>query len=162
MLKIKRVIFASFLLLTGCFSVQLAPDFDASLFKQITATNVEVMQLFATVSSGTDKSSFPSRQANYNAIIGKLDAMALQSRSRPIPDAKVLEKINKRLGDKALSSDPDEIPSATALTTISDQISKMRDVDKTEGLNKSVVAVFSNGVQLSMQQVITYESFLKR
>lgn len=162
MVKIKGFIFASFLFLSGCFSVQLAPDFDASLFKQITDTNVEVMQLFASVSSGTDKSTFPSRESNYNDIIGKLDAMALQSRSRPIPDAKLLEKINKRLGSKALPNDPDDIPSADVLSTISNEITKMRDVDKSQGLNTSVVKIFSNGVQLSMQQVITYESFLKR
>lgn len=162
MQKFKSFAFLSLLLLAGCFSVQLAPNYDADLFKQITEANVEVMQLFAATSSGTDQSTFAQREHTYNAIIGKLNALALQSDSRPIPDAELLEKINKRLGESSLPNDPDSIPSAGVLLTVSGQITKMRDTDKSKGLNAETVNLFLNGARLSMQQVITYESFLER
>jgi hypothetical protein len=149
-------------ILTSC-TVQLAPKYDAALFNGLTNANVKIMELFASVSSGTNNSTFSQRDKNYNAVIGLIDALALQSKARPIPENSITEKVNTYLESKGIAPMTDKgAPSANSLEEVSKNLSKMKEVDSKMGLKSNVVKVFKNAVIISMDQALTYESFLDR
>ena len=150
------------LLLAGCM-VQLAPRYDAALYDGITRVNTRIMELFAEVAGGTDAAGFAERESAYNAIIGSVDALALQSRARPVPDSALRDRVNEFLSDRGQPLlDEGEAPSAAALDEVSRQLAKMKEVDVAGGLRPGAVALFRNAVIISMDQAITYESFLER
>ena len=149
-------------LASGC-ATQLAPQYDAALFKGVTDLNVELMSLFASVSAGTDSASCNERLPTYNALIGKAEALALQSEARPVPENSITERVNAHLDSRGIAPLDDGVaPSAHALRQVAKQVSKMRDVDCRAGLSPGLVAPFKNAVVISMDQAITYESFLNR
>ncbi|MFT6254463.1 MAG: hypothetical protein ACJATV_000712, partial [Granulosicoccus sp.] len=85
--------------------------------------------------------------------------------ARPLPKNAVIKKVNAYLSSRGLSainSDENSAPSAYALQQVSNQLVKMKQVDCQSGLTKNVVALFKNAVTTSMDQAITYESFLNR
>jgi hypothetical protein len=49
----------------------------------------------ASASDGTTKGNFPTREGKYNRIIGRLDALALQSAARLVPSNEVPEAVEK-------------------------------------------------------------------
>ena len=152
------------LFLASC-ATQLAPRYDAALFSGVTELNVSLMALFATVADGTvNDQPCNSRASQYNQLIGRVDALALQSRARPMPSGKVLEKLNEYMDERGFGSIVgDEPPSAAALDRISEDLTKMKDQDCTDGgLTALPVAAFRNGVIISLDQIITYESALNR
>lgn len=148
--------------LTGC-ATQLAPKYDAALFDGVTNTNVKIMELFASVSAGTRNSTFGEREKSYNSIIGSVDALAQQSKARPIPENSVTDKVNVNFKSRGIDSiSGEEAPSASSLEEVSKLLTKMKEVDSKAGLKSKAVASFKNAVIISMDQVITYESFLHR
>lgn len=150
------------LFITGC-AADLAPKYDQALFKGLTNSNVKIMSLFAAVSAGTDSSTCGNREASYNTIIGSVDALALQSKARPMPENGLTKKVNKYLESKGVEPlTGDVAPSATALEQVSKQLVKMKEVDCKLGLTVGAVALFKNAVIISLDQAITYESFLDR
>jgi hypothetical protein len=76
----------------GACTVQLAPSRDQALIDGIRAVNVQIMQMYATTGMGVDKTGFAQRAEGYNGIIGRVDALRLQSMSRPVPDSALLQK----------------------------------------------------------------------
>lgn len=161
-IRINFLILLIFFSLAGC-ATQLAPKYDAALFEGITNTNAKIMELFSMVSSGTDKASFSEREQTYNSVIGSVDALALQSKARPMPDNPVIEKVNKYLNSRGVGSMTGDVaPSANSLEEVSKQLTKMKEVDSDSGLKAGAVAAFKNAVVTSMDQAITYESFLNR
>lgn len=158
-----RVFLMSWIFLViGC-ATQLAPKYDEALFKGVTETNVEIMELFASVSAGTDSSTCDERKSSYNSVIGSVDALAIQSKARPIPENSITEKVNEHLKSKGVRSmTGDEAPSATVLEEISKNLTKMKETDCKSGLTDGAVEIFKNAVVTSMDQAITYESFLDR
>lgn len=150
------------LFIVGC-ATQLAPKYDEALFKGVTETNVKIMELFASVSTGTNSSTCGERVGSYNAVIGSIDALALQSKARPIPENSVTEKVNEYLASRGIGAmTGDAAPSASSLEEVSKNLSKMKEVDCKSGLTDGAVAIFKNAVVISMDQAITYESFLDR
>jgi hypothetical protein len=148
--------------ISGC-TTQLAPKYDAVLFKGLTDTNFKIMELFASVSTGTDVATCGKREGAYNAVIGSIDALALQSKARPMPENSITEKVNEYLESRGIGSMSNgEAPSASALENVSKQLAKMKEVDCKSGLKAGAVAIFKNAVIISMDQAITYESFLVR
>ena len=146
----------------GC-ATQLAPKYDEALFKGVTDTNVKIMELFASVSTGTDSSTCSERESSYNSVIGSVDALALQSKARPMPENSITEKVNEYLESRGVGSmTGDAAPSASALEEVSKNLTKMKEVDCKSGLTDGAVATFKNAVVISMDQAITYESFLER
>ncbi|WP_250462829.1 hypothetical protein [Microbulbifer litoralis] len=149
------------ILLTGC--VQLAPGYDKELYSDLTEVNASLLGFFSSVSMGTTKQSFPEREDTYHNLIGRVEALAMQSETRPIPDAEILEKIN----DYLIASDreilfEDSPPSVASLEQISGTLQKMRETDEDRGLTPGAVKIFKNGVVISMDQALTYEAFLNR
>ena len=154
---------AGLLLLTSC-AARLAPVYDQALFDGLTRSSTQIMELFASVGSGTDPDRFSDREKSYNKAIGAVDALAIQSRSRPMPSAKRMEKAAQYLDARGIGI-PEangEPPSAAALDQVSAQLVKMKETDREKGLSPTVVKLFKNNVIISMDQALTYEAFLKR
>ena len=95
-LFLRAALFAVLAVFIGCgCTVQLAPSPDQSLVTGIRSVNSDIMQLYATVGMGVDKSTFPQRIDQYNKIIGSVDALELQSKTRPVPDSALLQKVDQ-------------------------------------------------------------------
>lgn len=134
------------LFIVGCVA-QLAPKYDEALFKGVTDTNVKVMELFASVSAGTDSSTCSERERSYNSIIGSVDALALQSKARPMPESSITEKVNIYLESRGVGSmTGGAAPSASSLEEVSKNLTKMKEVDCKSGLTDGAVATFKNAV----------------
>ena len=86
-------------------TIQLAPAYDPALVNGMRAVNNDIMQLYATTGMGVEKATFPQRVDEYNRIIGAVDALALESQSRPVPDSAIRDKVEQALG-QWLASNP--------------------------------------------------------
>ncbi len=156
------LIFSISLFISGC-ATQLAPKYDIALYQGISNANAKVMELFAWLASGSEAASFSKREAIYNATIGLIDALIIQAKARPMPDSTLVKKINSYLEQRGMSALSDAAsPSATALETLSSTLVKMKELDKASGLKPKLVALFKNAAVISMDQALTYESFLNR
>lgn len=93
------VVVASVLSIAAC-TIQLAPDYDPALSSGIRSVNGEIMSLYSSTSMGTSADTFADRADRYDQIIGSLDALALQSQSRPIPDSALRGKIDQYLKER--------------------------------------------------------------
>ncbi|MEN0035639.1 MAG: hypothetical protein AAGC78_01170 [Cellvibrio sp.] len=150
------------LLLSAC-AARLAPSYDKAIADGLVASSQQLMTHFAATSAGTTASSFAQRDATYSSLIGNLDALALQAKSRPSPKVSVSDKVNKYLAERGINlSDTGEVPSAAALEQISITLTKMRDVDKKQGVTAFEVAAFKGQVVIYLDQALTYENFLER
>jgi hypothetical protein len=158
----QRAVLLVGLLLAGC-AAQLAPSYDRALVNGLTNATVDIMALFATVSSGTKPESFAQREQKYNQVIGTVDALAIQSGARPVPKGTTSEAVNKVLKERGVQPLADsEIPSATALKEISKTIAKMRDTDRKQGVTAFEAQAFRNQAVIYLDQALTYESYLER
>lgn len=150
------------LLFSGC-AAALAPAYDQAILDGLTSANSSAMELFAALSDGTNKDSYPEREAKYNMLIGHFDALELQARSRPDPGDKILQKANNLLVKRGIPlPDSSDMPSAHALNRISKTMAKMKSTDKLQGITLTEVRAFKNQICIYMDQALTYESFLKR
>lgn len=160
--RLKVSLLGMLVLLTGCLA-QLAPQYDRVLFDGITRTNQSLMAFFASVAEGTEPSDFPTRENSYNQLIGAVESLALQSRARPVPENDATDKVNRYLDERGIAPvDGNVAPSADALDQIAIQLTKMKAVDRESGLKPGAVALFKNAMVVSMDQAMTYESFLDR
>lgn len=162
---------ASYLLLTfllilyvGC-ATKLAPPYDKSVVDHLNSANTDAMTLFASTSSGTQQSDYKNRSEKYSALIGKLDAVAILAGARPMPQNKIVQKVNAALSARnatPLADDSIVIPSVHAIHKISETIAKMRDTDQKQGVTATEVQAFKGQSSIYFDQAITYESFLQR
>jgi hypothetical protein len=155
--------FWSLVLVTGC-AIRLAPNYDKTIIDSLNSANVEVMELFASTSGGVSKETFLEREGKYNKLIGVLDALRLQSSTRPVPRSLLSQvfasgpDINSKLEDiKVL-----EAPSTDSIKLMVNTLTKMRDVDKKQGLTSVEVSAFKGQFEISMDQALTYEKALER
>lgn len=154
--------FTLVLLLFAC-TASLAPSYDKAIADGLVATSQQLMTHFAATSAGTSADSFAQRDAAYSSIIGNLDALTLQAKSRPAPTSSAGDKVNEYLAKRGITtSDTGDVPSATALEQISIALTKMRDVDKKQGVTAVEVAAFKGMVVIYLDQALTYENFLER
>lgn len=147
--------------LAAC-TVQLAPAYDRSLVDDIEAASAQAMELFASASGGTERSTFAARETAYNKAIGTFDTLAIRAGAREVPDSSALERVNKELEKRGVPPLDGEIPSVPALQLVSKSVTKMRDTDKKEGLKPLAVEAFKGQVVISLDQVLTYEKYLER
>src|SRR6476619_5554639 len=124
--------FLSTLLIATSCAVSLAPRFDQGIIDNLSTTSIEVFQLLSEVSEGTTNAEFGKREEQYNEVIGKLEALALQINARPVPDNKTVDKIiikaNSNLQKKGstLISVNETAPSAKALKNVTANVTKMK------------------------------------
>ena len=150
---------------TGC-AVSLAPKYEQKIVDDLSGSATEVYQLLSAASAGTSKSDFDKREGDYDKVIGKLEALQLQINARPIPKNKTVDKIinktNSSLQKKGstLISVNDTAPSATALKNIIANLTKMKEVDKLQGVKELEVKVFKGNIDIFFDQALTYERHL--
>jgi hypothetical protein len=162
------VLLLSILLITTRCAVSLAPRFDQGIIDNLSITSTEVFQLLSEVSDGTTNADFNKREEEYNQVIGKLDALALQINARPVPDNKTVDKIiskaNSSLQKKGttLISVNQTAPSATALKNVTANVTKMKQTDKLQGITATEALAFKNNIELFFDQALTYERFLNK
>ncbi|WP_372864910.1 hypothetical protein [Spongiibacter sp.] len=158
-----RVSMAALLLCVAACTTTLAPRYDQAVVDGLSGSSVQLMQLFAALASGADKTSFTSRQRGYNRLIGRFDALAVQARARPMPTRRSTQRASDYLARRGLAAvDGDEPASALAMEKIARTLAKMKQVDAKQGLSAIEVAAFKGQVLIYLDQALTYESFLKR
>lgn len=149
-------------LLSACVTT-LAPNYDKALVDGLVSTNQRLMEFFAYASAGTSIVNFSKREDTYSTLIGRLDALAIQARARPIPKNSITERVNEALEKRGMQVLQDgDAPSATALEKISETMVKMRDTDRKQGVTAFEVLAFRGQVVIYLDQAITYETFLER
>ena len=155
------------LFFTSC-AVSLSPRFDQNIIDELSASSTEVFQLMADISEGTSNADFDKRNDEYNSVIGRLEALQLQIKARPVPKNKILEKtlgkVNRRLQERGMTTVAvtDTTPSATAVKHIIENISKMKATDKRQGVTATELKAFKGNVQIYLDQALTYESYLNQ
>lgn len=161
--RVSKFLIVSWLLCLSACTTQLAPPYDQAIADGLTAVNQQAMTLFASVSSGTTSSTYSQRDSNYNSLIGSLDALVLQAKSRPVPKTSVNEKVKAFLSKRGVNlPEAGDAPSAAAMEQISVTLAKMRDTDKKQGITAFEVAAFKGQVVIYLDQALTYENFLAR
>lgn len=144
----------------GC-QTSLTPAYDQALFDGITTVNTDLLTFFAGINDGTSSSDYDERAGTYAGLVGRVEALTLQSKSRPMPTSKTIDRINDKLNkdgkDIVLGS---EAPSVGALQGISKALNVMSVQDKANGLTATEVTAFKNNVSIYLDQALTYESFL--
>jgi len=142
----------------------LAPEYDKALVDGLASANEQTLILFASISSGTIKSSFAAREATYNLIIGKFDALRVQAIARPTPQPAILGflKLDSNSGQTPAPSDRLKAPTPDILANIVDKLTRLRDQDMAGPLSADVIAVYKNSYEVSISQVLTYEKALQR
>lgn len=152
--------------LSGC-AVKLAPEFDKAIFEGLTKANEEALTLFASVSAGASKGTYSKRQAAYDGVIGKLDAVRLQIGSRVAPESPaLLAEILRRTSLPRSASGADAtlpaVPSQGSLDRMIQTVTSMRNVDRQFGLSPMLVVGYKMRFEISMEQALTYEKALNR
>jgi hypothetical protein len=145
--------------LLGACAAQLAPNFDRTIIDGLTNVNEDAMTLFASVSGGAPKSTFPRRKDSYDKVIGKLEAVRLQLNARPNP--RPLSPQIFGVGPKTEVNLP-PAPTPGILAAMASNITAMRDADSKFGLRVNDVAQFRSSFVNSMDQALTYEKALER
>lgn len=151
----------SFLLLVNC-KTYLAPSYSQEIITKSTLAATSTFQYFASISGGTHQESFNSRENTYNTLIGQFETLKLLTKARPIPTNKTTQRINKLLEEKNAPTSSSDYPSAFAFNRIVENLVKMKEKDRTSGLNQTVIQAFKGEIEIFLDQAITYESFLKR
>lgn len=144
---------------------QLAPPYDKAVADGLQEASAESLTLLAAVAAGTSSGTFPSRQADYSRVIGRLEALAISAGARPMPKNKVTDAINlllEKRGVQALEDDDATPPSAHAIRKTAETFAKMRETDRKQGITAFEAAAFKGQVQIYLDQAITYENFLQR
>jgi hypothetical protein len=158
--------------LAAC-AVQLAPSYEQSIVDNLNNANVQTMTLFATISTGVTKDTFPARQQTYNTIIGQFSAVESQVQSRPPAQPGWLGNV---IGSQAQKGPLPDAPTKANLDTVISTLTKMRDTDQLQGLPASnncptdlrptgtplITCLFINAYKTSFDDALTYEMALKR
>lgn len=164
-LLFKKIRFPFFALVLFSFfqcTTSLAPRFDEMIFQELSTSSEEVLSFFSMIENGTEAGSFENREANYNQLIGKFEALELKTRARPIPAKSVLEKVNHSLELRNGTEITGDYPSAYAMGEIAKTLKMMKKTDAQEGLKIKTIQVFKNQVLIYLDQALTYENFLNR
>ena len=143
-------------------TTQLAPGYDKNIVDGLTGTNEQTMTLFASLSE-SGGSPFSGREATYNAIIGKFDALRLEAMARPNPQPPGLgfligsnNKTGSNISERLKAPTPDILAKTVA------ELTRMRNQDKAGLLTADLVALYKNSYELSFSQALTYEKALQR
>jgi hypothetical protein len=162
-----RPLFSVVFLMVASCTAQLAPAYDQAIVGGLASANQDTQTLFASLGTGVGKETYGTRGDSYTHIIGELNALEIQAKSRPIPPTDSLLDANKVLsanGIGQLTSDPQftSFPSARAIHDASVTIATMRTADQNAGIRGDELKAFQNQASIYLTQAITYENFLKR
>lgn len=165
--SIKFNIFALFfvaLAMSGC-AAKLVPDYEKALVDELTKANQDAMTLFAAVSTGAPKATFPKRESAYNSAIGEFNAISIQLATRPVPQVSpvVVQILTVVQGKADLNGTQlTAPPSIASVQAIVGTLTTMRDTDKAQGLHPMLVDGFRREYEISIEQALAYEKNLER
>ncbi|SHG98804.1 hypothetical protein SAMN02745157_0108 [Kaistia soli DSM 19436] len=148
------------LTLAGC-TVALTPAYDAGIVSGVNAANEQALILFSEVSGGASAARYPKLASTYDEIIGKFDALRLRAAARDVPD--LGRRLSGRLSE-VCSDDPDGCANSSpgALQAIVDNLQRMKQENRQNGINALEVAAFKNAHETSVEQVLVVETALQR
>lgn len=157
------------LLLSAC-QTQLAPPFDQSLVDDLIKADKNTLILFSAVSGGSDAGEFSKFDSSYNDLIGTFGSLQNRAKARPTPtySKKVADQLAKFeiLRDicGGAQGDPGSCVNSSpgVLKKIVENLSKMRDIHKIQGLKKDIVNLFKGNYEIAINQALTVEAALKR
>lgn len=121
---------AAMLFASAC-TVQLAPPYDQSLIDGIRGVSNDIMEMYASTSMGVAKTTFGQRVDRYNQIIGRADALALQSQNRPVADSALRDKAEQAIKQKLAINPLPSSMSDDALTMAANECADARHVPRT-------------------------------
>ena len=150
--------------LTWSCKVTLAPEYNSQLVETLESVSIETFRFMAQVSDGVDAQDYSKREETYNTLIGVYESLKLRARSRPKPKNELPDHIkhllSKRTGKTYEKSE--DYPSVVAFEGVIENLKKMKQVDKTNGLTSDHVDLFKSAITIYLDQALTYENFLKR
>jgi hypothetical protein len=171
--RVLRVLPVAFLFFLQACAIQLAPAYNKDIVDAINTANTQTETLFASISPGVTAATFGQRENTYNDAIGQFSAIESQLRARPTPAPPQLPFFG------SMQLPPDDVakiarltgaPSIDAMQHLIDNLTKMRDIDRQQGLpaancapqSGSATCLFENGYRSSLYNVLTYEMALER
>ncbi len=143
---------------TGC-AVKLAPDYDKAIFDGLTKANEDAMKLFASVGSAP----YTERQVAYNSVIGELNAVQVQikSRSTPTSSAFFLSPQAATSRTSATQQNVLEAPTSADVDTLIKIMETARRNDQDGRLPRRIDFI-KESFAIQMAQALTYEKALQR
>jgi len=139
--------------LSGCLATSEL-RYDPPLVETLNQVSAETFTLFASIEDGVTAKDFAERQQQYYTLIGQYESLVIRANSRPYPQQNQSDTHSK-------SVTVTQIPSVTALESVSKTLTKMKSTDQKQGLTKTEVAVFKELIRLQLDQTITFEQHLK-
>ncbi len=159
----KLTIAALFIATVTSCTTKLAPEYDKAIVDGLTSNSSKLLELFASASQGTKTTDFSKRETSYNQLIGAFEALKIQSEARPVPNNAAMNKANDYLTKRGLPAINSGItPSALALSEVIRQLTAMRENDIRKDMSEDRVELYKNPITTSLDQAMTYESFLER
>lgn len=156
-------------ILAGC-TMQLAPDYDQALYKNLTDLNTKTETLFAGLSKGASAGTFATYKTTYDQIIGGFAAARLTAATRPVPT--ISQQIfASRAFKAACGDDATECvnPTPASLDLIVTLLTAMRDTHQSRGLTAEEVGAaggstmgFKGQYEIDISPVLVFEAALQR
>jgi hypothetical protein len=145
-------------------AIKLAPDYDKAIFDGLTKANEDAMKLFASVKSNPSE-AYSHRANAYDSVIGELNAVQVQikSRSVPTPPTPVLTVAGLLGGSNATQQVPQalDVPTASDVDTLVKIMQRARIDDKAGKLSRRI-DLAQEAFAIQMAQALTYEKALQR
>jgi hypothetical protein len=153
------LVFCIAAVLGGC-AVKLAPDYDKAIFDGLAKANTDAMTLFASTSSGP----YSDRQAAYDSVVGQLNAVQVQIKSRGTPASPLLAGLfvpaNARHGQQQASGVLAS-PTAASVNALIKIVERTRKEDS-QGRIKNRIDFDQEAFAIQMAQALAYEKALQR
>lgn len=163
------IILVLLVFLSAC-TVSLVPRYDPSIVDGLKEANIQTLTLFSSVAGGSPKDKFPDMSSRYDEVIGKFGALRLQAMARAVPP--LGKKISGELSKVSIldtlckqeGGDPGACVNSSPriLETIISTLAVMRNSHRDEELPSDQVELFQMTYEISIQQVLTVETALKR
>jgi len=145
-------------------AVQLAPEYDVKIYDGIIALNNDAQVFFASAENGLKEDKYILYEPTYNEIIGTLQSLIIQLDARPIPESKLLNKINEKL--KKEGKEPfnfsDNLPTRNALQIILDRFENLKTNHAKREIKPIEISTARQAFNIAIDQAITFESHLER
>jgi len=161
--KIPFLILISSALLFSC-AVQLAPAYDVKIYDGIIALNNEAQVFFASAENGLKKNEYHEAEPTYNEIIGSLQSLIIQLDARPVPESKMLDKINEKLKKEGIAPFDlsENLPTRNALQIILERFVNLKTNHATRDIKPLEISTATQAFNIAIDQAITFESHLER
>jgi hypothetical protein len=161
--KVSLLTLAFSAVIVSC-AVQLAPAYDVKIYDGIIALNNDAQVFFAAAENGLKKSTFDKTEPTYNELIGTLNSLIIQLDARPVPESKMLDKINEKLKKegKAPFNFSENLPTRNALQIILDRMVNLKTNHAKRDVKAIEISTAKQAFNIAIDQAITFESHLER